>query len=164
MKRLLFTVFLGCLAVVVRAQGTGAVYAAPGMQVKLQRGLPAEVIRVRKPFLTDPLPRFWIGADSVLQLRGQQSVLQAVRSRLRFPKAAMMEGVRGSIYVRAFISPEGTPTSITVVGRSTALESVNKEALKALDAETIRVVELLRFVPKQGSVDTLTIPMGFFFE
>ena len=146
------------------AQDGRAVYAAPGMQVKLQRGLPVEATRVRQPFLTDPLPRFWLGTDSALQQRGQLRVWQAVRSRLRFPKAAMMEGVRGNIFVRASISPEGTPISITIVGRSATLESVNKEALEALDTEIIRVVGLLRFAPKQGKLDTLTIPMGFFFE
>lgn len=162
MKALL-DALLCCLGMVAQAQRQGAVYAAPGMQVKLQNGLPAEVSRVRKPFLTVPMTRFWLETDSSLQVKGMNQVLNAVRSRVRFPKAAMIDGIKGQIVVRAILTAGGVPTTLMVVGRSSTFEAVDKKVVDLLDAETIRVVQLLRFKPKAGRPDTLTLPMTYFF-
>jgi outer membrane biosynthesis protein TonB len=134
------------------------------MSVHLQQGLPTEVARVKVPFLTEAMPRFWLETDTVLQLKGMHQVLNAVRSRVSFPKAAMIDGVKGQILVRAILSPDGVPTAPKVVRRSSTLEAVDKKVVDLLDAETIRVVLLLRFKPKAGSPDTLTVPMSYFFE
>jgi outer membrane biosynthesis protein TonB len=165
MRKQLFTGVLGCLALCAQAQRkVEAVYAAPGMPVHLQRGLPKEVPRNKKPFLTESMPRFWLETDSALQLKGMNQVLNAVLSRITFPKAAMIEGVKGQILVRAILSPEGVPMMPEVVRRSSTFEAVDKKVVDLLDAETIRVVQLLRFKPKPGTPDTLTVPMSYFFQ
>lgn len=165
MKKQLLAGALWCVAQFAYAQSNdGVVHAAPGMLVHLQHGLPTEAARVKKPSLTDAMPRFWVETDLVLQRKGANQVLNAVRSRIRFPKAAMIDGVNGQILVRAILSSEGVPMLTKVVQRSSTLEAVDKEIVDLLDAETIRVVQLLRFKPKAGKADTLTIPMSFFFQ
>lgn len=165
MVKLLMVSALCCLALCAEAQQKGsAVYAAPGMPVHLQHGLPAEAARLRKPFLTEAMPRFWLETDSALQTKGLNQVLNAVRSRVSFPRAAMVDGVKGQILVRAVLSPDGVPMTPKVVRRSSTLEAVDKKIVDLLDAETIRVVQLLRFKPKAGTPDTLTVPMSYFFQ
>ncbi|MDB5271214.1 MAG: hypothetical protein JWP58_4254 [Hymenobacter sp.] len=161
MKLLLF--FCLSWSFAVQAQSSGEMFAAPGMPVRLQHGVPTEVTRVKKPFLTEAMPRFWLETDSVLQLKGANQVLNAVRSRINFPRGAMVDGVNGQITVRAILSPEGIPLTPRIIRRSSTLEAVDKKVVDLLDAETIRVVQLLRFKPKAGKADTLTIPMSYLF-
>jgi hypothetical protein len=163
MKQALLTVGLCLAGMACRAQDSRDVYAAPGMPVHLQHSLPPVAPRAKKPFLTEAMPRFWLETDSVLQLKGMNQVLNAVRSRISFPRAAMIDGVNGQILVRAILSPEGVPMMPKVVRRSSTLEAVDKKVVDLLDAETIRVVQLLRFRPKVGKPDTLTIPMSYIF-
>ena len=75
----------------------------------------------------------------------------------------MIDGIKGQIVVRAILTADGVPTTPMVIGRSSTFEAVDKKVVDLLDAETIRVVQLLRFKPKAGRPDTLTLPMSYFF-
>ncbi|MBO2011140.1 hypothetical protein [Hymenobacter negativus] len=157
--------FLICLAwsTAAKAQGSGEVYAAPGMRVHLQtRALPKKG-RAKPAAIPAIVPRFWHSADSVAWQTGYIQYLQALQHFMKFPVEALREQVEGRLFVRAILSAEGLPIKVEVVKRNLTT-TASHAILNAFDAEAARVVGALRFEPKAGLPDTIIIQMSYFMQ
>ncbi|MFC6223194.1 energy transducer TonB [Hymenobacter artigasi] len=157
----------GCLA-----QGSGEVYAAPGMRVHLQRSLPAAPARshivptktgMPIPLTSPILARFWHEADSGARQAGYAQFIRTIQHLTKYPVPALRAQTEGRIFVRAIISADGIPAKIEVVKRNMTA-GASEESLSLLDAESIRVIKSMKFEPKANGADTVTVPMGYFVQ
>lgn len=117
-----------------------------------------------KPWLTQPLPRFWKNTDSLRRQQGSVQLRQAIAQRLRYPKLAMLSQLSGSVKVRLVVGPSGVPLVASIIESVFAFEAPDKRASEALQAEALRVAQLLRFQSIASRNDTLTIPFSYYFE
>ncbi|WP_083326468.1 TonB family protein [Hymenobacter coccineus] len=159
MKHHLF-VLLFCYGVSAKAQGTGEVYAAPGMAVHLQSPKPPVPVKEKEPPLPAVLPRFWHNADSMARKKANIQLLRTIQSQAKYPFIAEKDGVEGIIFVRVIIAPDGKPIKMDVIRRSTTANNQNG-VVEALDTESIRVISAIKFEPKIGTIDTITIPINY---
>ena len=165
-----------CLA--AKAQATGDMYAAPGMSVKLQRGVPVSPTRLKarpksgtaasKAPSSPVLSRFWHQADTaVAKYRLYQLFHQTASRQLKYPQNSLRAGLEGKIYVRLTILADGSVGQAIVTRRE--LASWHKEEDKKLsdlgkadlDAEVLRVMRSVHFEPSKMASDTVTIASGF---
>ena len=148
----------------------GQVYAAPGMPVYLSGHEPVKLTGVgsrhvpAKPDETGPIPRFWLDTDSAVRKQGAIQLVKTIQRHAKLPQAALTGKAEGKIYVKIVLSPAGQPAAVKIVGRSTSLASADAEAVSELDAETIRVAQLLRFAPKEGTVDSVVFPLVYWSQ
>ena len=154
---------LGC-GVEAHAQQGENLYAAPGMPVLTTRRMSVAAAPVAKPWFTQPLPRFWKSPDSLQIQQGGAQLRQAIGQRLHYPKLAMASQLGGTVKVRLVVAPSGVPLASGIVESTFACELPDKKAGEALQNEALRVAQLLRFQPKIGLNDTLTIPFSYYFE
>lgn len=67
--------------------------------------------------------------------------------------------------VRVLIAPSGMPLAVSIIKSTLTLELPDKKAGETLQAEALRVAQLLRFQPKPGPVDTVIFPVTYhYFE
>jgi TonB family protein len=147
-----------------RAQAAGSGYAAPGMPTLVQRGLPVNPPATLKPWFTAQLPRFWHTADSATRQRETGQFVQALRQRMRYPKAALMQQIGGRVVVSVQLTPTGHPQRVVVRKTSFTLATATPEAEQALVNEAIRLSQLLHFRPQTGGVDSLVFPLSFTYD
>jgi TonB family protein len=138
-----------------------SVYAAPGMPVMLARRPPARVAPVIKPWLSDPLPRFGKGMDSLTHRQNINQLFLALKQRVRYPEMALRSQVEGTVYVRILVNPDGTPRSVSVLKTAFMPALADRKASEDLEVEALRAAQLLRFQPKAGGVDTVTFPVVY---
>jgi len=154
------------------AQGRGEVYAAPGMPVHLQRGIPTVPARrhlvataagtISKP-LSPVLARFWQLPDSA-KLRAVQPLHRFVSSQAKYPAATLRAQVEGRIYARLTVLADGTVSQVAITRRDFLSEPDPLTAAKGiadLDAEVTRVMKLVRFEPSGAASDTVTVTSMF---
>ncbi|TPG63554.1 energy transducer TonB [Hymenobacter nivis] len=156
-------VLLFCYGFSAKAQGTGEIYAAPGMAVHLQSPKPPVPVKKKEPPLLAVLPRFWYNTDSIASKTAQEQLLRTIQSQAKYPFIAEKDGVEGIIFVRVVIAPDGQPIKMNVIRRSTTANNQNG-AVEALDAESIRAISTMKFEPKIGATDTITIPINYFIR
>ena len=146
------------------AQKGENLYAAPGMPILLSRRLPPSAALAARPWLTQPLSRFWRISDSLAQRQGMWQLTRAVVQRIQYPKLALANGLGEIIQIRMIVAPDGTPLTVLVIKSTLTLDIPDKKAGEALQAEAIRVSRLLRFQPKPGPIDTVNFPVTYRFE
>jgi TonB family protein len=144
-------------------------YAAPGMPIIVARPLPAiavptGVAPVVKPWLTNPLPRFWENSDSLGHQQEYIQLSQALSQRLHYPKLAMATQLGGTVQVRVVVAPSGLPLAVNIIKSTLTLELADKRAGEALQNEALRVAQLLRFQPTAGPVDTVVVPITYIIQ
>jgi TonB family protein len=162
--RLLLSIVLTFSGYTTLAQATGHGYAAPGMPTLVQRGLPVNPSAKLTPWLTAQLPRFWHTADSASRRREAGLFYQALRQRIHYPKAALMQQLGGSVVVSVQLSPAGEPQRVVVRKTSFTLADATPEAAHALVKEALRLSQLLRFRPQTGGIDSLVFPLNFTYD
>jgi hypothetical protein len=165
---------LGGLLLTAAAVHAQAGYAAPGFpMLPLRR--PAPPAGPGPPRLVSPvLPRFWHEPDPARQASGRDEFFNFVSAQARYPAAArptpdhpadlLPTGrLLMSVRVRANGSVRQPPR---VVRRELARPEADypPAALRALDAEAIRVLGALRFVRSPAAQDSLLVPMRFITE
>jgi hypothetical protein len=167
------TLLLLCvgLGFVAKAQATGEVYAAPGMRVHLQRGLPTVPARPRNPPakpvsdvqpFSPVVPRFWHAADSV-KLKIAQPFYQFTGSKLRYPANTMRAEIAGNFSARLTVMADGSVGSVVVTRRELVGDAVPlyyARGLTDLETEIVRVMKLVRFEPG-AAADTITVTSRF---
>lgn len=175
MKLLFFVCF--CLSLSAKAQGTGEVYAAPGMPVRLQRPMVAPVLKrgntglatakINDAITSPVFTRFWHQPEP-----GRTSAAAAYyrfqNQQVRYPSTSLRAGVGGKISARLTVLANGKVSAVAILRRELdeAVPSLNASspaAEAALEAEVIRVVSQIRFEPGTGT-DTVTVSQRFRFE
>lgn len=159
------------MGAVAKAQGSGAVYAAPGMPVHLQRGIPTIPARrhavapaagaISKP--PPVLARFWQLPDTA-KLRAAQPLYRFFSSQAKYPTTTLRAQVEGKIYAQLTVLADGTVSTVAITRRDFLGESDPLTAAKGiadLDAEVIRVMKLVRFAPGGAASDTVTVTTMF---
>ena len=165
MAKLLLALFLSFLSwQMAWAQKAENLYAAPGMPVALSHRLPAGAAPITKPWLTEPLPRFWKSPDSLTRQQGDRQLKQAVAQRLHYPKLALIKQLGGIVLVQVTISANGKPLAATIIESTLTLELPDKTAGESLQNEALRVAQLLRFQPGVTLVDTVVVPVTYRYE
>lgn len=161
----------------VKAQaGSGRVFAAPGMSVKLQPGLPQPVPRKRvspapkpqvvRPAVNSPvLPRFWHATTDTARSSGAHQVYRFAASTTLYPPSTIRAGIDGLMYVRLTIAADGTVSQAIITRRalndSGGDDAYFKQARADLDAEVLRTMRGLRFKPSKADGDTVTLTQRF---
>ena len=159
----LLLTLLGC-CVTVHAQRGENLYAAPGMPVIITHKVTVEAVPAAKPWLTQPLPRFWKNADSLRRQQGSAQLRQAIAQRLHYSKLALLSQLSGSVKVRLIIGPSGAPLVVNIVDSVFAVAVPDRKASEALQAEAMKIAQLLRFQPDTGRNDTVAIPFSYYFD
>lgn len=90
---------------------------------------------------------------------GQEALMNYLATNIRYPKAAMEEGLQGRVYVQFVINTEGQSEQIKIL----------REAHPLLDNEAYRVVaEMPRWKPGMQSGQPVsvsyTVPVNFALE
>ena len=165
-----------CLNLFSKAQGTGEVYAAPGMPVRLQRPIAPVLKRGNTGLatakindaITSPVfTRFWHQPEP-----GRTSAAAAYyrfqNQQVRYPSISLRAGVGGKISARLTVLANGKVSAVAILRReldeaALSLNASSPAAEAALEAEVIRVVSQIRFEPGTGT-DTVTVSQRFRFE
>ncbi|GAA4498858.1 hypothetical protein GCM10023172_16590 [Hymenobacter ginsengisoli] len=148
-------------------------YSAPGFpMLPVHRPLPPEV--VRGPLASPVLARFWHETDPIRQAAGRDQFFKFVSEQAHYPPAARPASDRprdlmptGRILVSVLVRANGSVRQPPrVVRRELARPEADypPAALRALDAEALRVLGALRFVRSQALQDSLLVPMRFITE
>ena len=149
-------------------------YSAPGFPMLPVRR-PQPPAEAPPPPLASPvLPRFWHETDPSRQAAGRDQFFKFVSEQAHYPPAArpapdrprdlMPTGrILVSVQVRANGSVRQPPR---IVRRELARPDADypPAALRALDAEALRVLGALRFVQSRAAQDSLVVPMRFITE
>jgi len=165
---------LGALLLAAASVHAQAGYSAPGFpMLPHRRPLPPAGPVV--PKLASPvLPRFWHETDPARQASGRDQFFQFVSEQAHYPPGARPAPDRPqellptgrllvSVRVRANGSVRQPPR---IVRRELARPEADypPAALRALDAEALRVLSALRFVRSAAAQDSLLVPMRFITE
>ena len=153
-----------------RAQGG---YAAPGFPMRpVGRPRPPEV--VAPPLASPVLPRFWHETDAGRQASGREQFFKFVSEQATYPPAARPAPTRpqdllptGRILVSVRVRANGSVRQPPrIVRRELARPEADypPAAVRALDAEALRVLGALRFVRSPAAQDSLLVPMRFITE
>ena len=148
-------------------------YAAPGFPMLPHRRPRPPV--VEPPKLASPvLPRFWHETDAERQAAGRNKFFEFVSAQAHYPAAARPAAGQptdlmptGRLLVSVRVRPNGSviqPPRIARRELSRPEADYPPEALRALDAEAIRVLGALRFVRSAAAQDSLVVPMRFIAE
>ncbi|MBH8557040.1 energy transducer TonB [Hymenobacter negativus] len=146
-------------------------YAAPGMPLHLQRGLPVVSALPPKPPtksetvaqpLSPVIPRFWHAPDSV-KLKAAKPFYQFTGSKLTYPANTMRAEIEGNFSARLTVMTDGSVGSVIITRREVIGDAVPlyyARGLTDLEAEIVRVMKLVRFEPG-AAADTITITSRF---
>ncbi|MBJ6109163.1 hypothetical protein JAO73_09085 [Hymenobacter sp. BT523] len=93
------------------------------------------------------LPRFWHLADSAERTDAAEIFQQYLQQFIQYPVLALKAGVGGVIYAMLTVLPDGRVSSISVTRRALTSGAPPIKAVRALDAELLRVAWQLRFKP-----------------
>ena len=171
MKRSAFgLIWLGSVLLAVgpaRAQ-----YAAPGFPMLPQSRLP--VAKAPTKLQSPVLPRFWHEADANKLLVGRNQFFGFVSEQMAFPVAARPDPANptaltptGRLLVRVLVRPDGSVRQPPVVIKRELARpegDYTPTAIRALDAEALRVLGALRFVRSRTLQDSLIVPLRFLVE
>lgn len=149
-------------------------YAAPGFPM-LPHHRPLPAAAPAAPRLASPiLPRFWHEADPTRQASGREQFFKFVSEQAQYPAAARPAPGRpadllptGRILVSVRVRANGSvrqPPRITRRELARSEADYPPAALRALDAEALRVLGALRFVRSAAAQDSLVVPMRFITE
>ncbi len=169
--------WLALLGVLLLAGGAAHAqegYAAPGFPM-LPHRRPAPPPGPTAPKLLSPvLARFWHEADAGRQAAGRDQFFQFVSEQAHYPPAARPAPGQpndlmptGRILVSVRIRANGSvrqPPRITRRELSRPETDYPPAAIRALDAEALRVLGALRFVRSAAAQDSLVVPMRFIAE
>ncbi|MET4073241.1 hypothetical protein [Hymenobacter sp. UYCo722] len=184
--RLLLLAALFCLAwCSAMGQNGGGIYAAPGMPLHVQRGVPKSPRPVKKagvstakrkadtanataPIVSPVFARFWHLAG----LQGAQAgqlYYRFQQQNIRYPVTSLRAGVGGTVAARLTVLPDGRVGTVQITRRvyDSAVASIEAPSLAAeaaLDAEFIRVVSQLKFEPAAIPADTVTVNQRFVMQ
>jgi len=175
MKTLLLTVLFISTRMATQAQGTGEIYAAPGMAVRVPsrinpapaKSRPTVVVRGTATVVSTKLPRFWHQTDTA---RNHSAWLlhQFARPHINNPFNTLLAGIEGIIYVRLTVMADGSVRRTEIIRRNLTEEggnaSYSESGRGALDAEVLRVTQALRFSPSSARADTVTISHRFVMQ
>ena len=148
-------------------------YAAPGFPMLPQRREAAPA--PGPPKLASPvLPRFWHEPDPARQSAGRDQFFDFVSAQARFPEGARPPKDQpaallptGRLLVRVLVRPDGSvrqPPRVTRRELARPDADYPPAALRALDAEALRVLGALRFVRSKALADSLVVPIRFVAE
>jgi hypothetical protein len=165
-------VLLGLLLAAGAARAQGG-YAAPGFPMRpVGRPRPPEV--VVPPLASPVLARFWHETDATRQLAGRDEFFRFVSEQAKYPPAARPAPDRpqdllptGRILVSVLVRANGSVRQPPrIVRRELARPEADypPAAVRALDAEALRVLGALRFVRSKAPQDSLLVPMRFITE
>lgn len=149
-------------------------YAAPGFPM-LPHRRPQPPAEPAVPRLASPvLPRFWDETDPGRQADGRDQFFKFVSEQAHYPEAARPAPSRpqdllptGRILVSVRVRANGSVRQPPrIVRRELARPEADypPAALRALDAEALRVLGALRFVRSAAPQDSLLVPMRFITE
>lgn len=164
---------LGLLLLATGAARAQSGYAAPGFpMMPVRRPQPPEA--VPRPLASPVLARFWHESDAGRQAAGREQFFKFVSEQATYPPAARPAPDRPqdllptgrilvSIRVRANGSVRQPPR---IVRRELARPEADypPAAVRALDAEALRVLGALRFVRSAAPQDSLLVPLRFITE
>ena len=168
------------------AQGTGEVYAAPGMPVRMQGSVtvptprPArktaaptakntEAVPLVSPPINSPIfSRFWHQAEPVRSQAGK-IYYQFQRQNIKYPVTSLRAGLGGRIAARLTVMPDGRVGRVRIIRcvvdeDVASIDGPSPAAEAALDAEVLRVVSQMRFESSTVSEDTVTVIQRFVFR
>ena len=167
--------FLTSLSASSQAQGTGEVYAAPGMAVRLPGRInpaPAKsrptakgqgIIAEASPVL----PRFWHQTDTARN-RSAWQLYRFTNSQAKYPSNTLRAGIDGIIYVRLTVMADGSVGGAEIIRRKLMEQggddSYSERGRAALDTEVLRVTQILRFAPSSMRADTVIISHRFVMQ
>ena len=165
---------LGALLLAAMSAHAQEGYAAPGFPM-LPHRRPQPPAGPAAPRLASPvLPRFWHETDPARQASGRDEFFKFVSEQATYPAPARPAPDRPqdllptgrllvSVRVRANGSVRQPPR---IVRRELARPETDypPAAVRALDAEAIRVLSALRFVRSAAAQDSLLVPMRFITE
>jgi hypothetical protein len=165
---------LGTLLLAAASAHAQEGYSAPGFPLLPHRRPPPPAGPVA-PKLTSPvLPRFWHETDPARQASGREQFFKFVSEQAQYPAAARPAPDQPqdllptgrllvSVRVRANGSVRQPPR---IVRRELARPEADypPAAVRALDAEALRVLGALRFVRSAAAQDSLLVPMRFITE
>jgi len=148
-------------------------YAAPGFpMLSHRRSLPPTA--GPRPLASPVLPRFWHEPDPTRQAEGRDKFFRFVSDQATYPAAARPAPDRpqdllptGRILVSVRIRANGSVRQPPrIVRRELARPEADypPAALRALDAEALRVLGALRFVRAPAALDSLLVPLRFITE
>jgi hypothetical protein len=149
-------------------------YSAPGFPL-LPHRRPQPPAGPAAPRLASPiLPRFWHEADPARQAVGREQFFKFVSEQAQYPAAARPAPDHptdllptGRILVSVRVRANGSvhqPPRITRRELARPEADYPPAALRALDAEALRVLGALRFVRSAAAQDSLVVPMRFITE
>ena len=149
-------------------------YAAPGFPMLPHRRPLPPAGPVAPKLLSPVLARFWHESDADRQAAGRDQFFKFVSEQAHYPPAARPAPGQpndlmptGRILVSVRIRPNGSvrqPPRITRREFSRPEADYPPAAIRALDAEALRVLGALRFVRSPAAQDSLVVPMRFIAE
>ena len=176
MKTVLLAAFVSASRA-VQAQGTGEMYAAPGMPVRLQRPIIAPVLKrgntgLATAEINDAISSLvftWFWHQSELGRTSAAAVYYRFQNQqVRYPSISLRAGVGGKISARLTVLANGKVGAVAILCReldeaALSLNASSPAAEAALEMEVIRVVSQMRFEPGIDT-DTVTVTQRFRFE
>ena len=157
------------------AQGTGEMYAAPGMAVRLPGRVllvpahPERALVAKSPAIPVIFPRFWQLPDSVKHGVGQL-FFRRINGTTKYPATTLRAQLEGTIFIRLIILPTGEVGKTEIAGRELKeqfADVANKELMNQaradLDAAALKSVQGLRFTPASAT-DSVTVPRTFIIQ
>lgn len=160
-------------SMLLAAGAARAQYAAPGFpMLPVRRPLPPEV--APPPLASPVLARFWHETDPSRQAAGRDQFFKFVSEQAKYPPAARPAPDRpqdllptGRILVSVLVRANGSVRQPPrIVRRELARPEAEypPAAVRALDAEALRVLGALRFVRSKAVQDSLLVPIRFITE
>lgn len=165
---------LGALLLAVASAHAQEGYSAPGFPM-LPHSRPQPPAEPAAPKLASPvLPRFWHEPDPTRQASGREQFFKFVSEQAQYPAAARPAPDHpqdllptGRLLVSVRVRTNGSVRQPPrIVRRELARPEADypPAALRALDAEALRVLGALRFVRSAAAQDSLLVPMRFITE
>ena len=173
-NRIFGLALVGAVLTAGAARAQTGEYAAPGFPMLPQRrSLPAPT-KGESKLLSPVLPRFWHEPDAGKQAQGRTKFFEFVSEQAKFPAGARPTAEHpdaplptGRLFVRVLVRPDGSvrqPPRVTRRELARPGSDYPPAALRALDAEALRVLGALRFVRSKALEDSLVVPIRFVAE
>ena len=175
MKKGILLLLFGFSGALVHAQGTGEIYAAPGMAVRLPGRVqlvtahPKKLLTAKETVIPAIFSRFWQQPDSAKR-SALQLFLRHLNGNTKYPVTTLRAQLEGIIFIRLIILPTGEVSKVEIVGRELNEQFANIEnkelmsqAKADLDAAALKSVQGIRFAPGSAT-DSITVPRKFVMQ
>ena len=104
------------------------------------------------------IPFFEYFIHPVFKDGGEPGLFDFLKSKIKYPKAAILKNIEGKVIVKFEILKDGTPSNVSVI----------KSVDPLLDNEALRIVKLTKWIPgtRDGELDIFefTLPVEFVLE